>query len=168
MFLRSARGDTTWVLLHGFLNGSSKFGFFIVEICILIWDFLVTFKNDCMFMLSIRRNDFIAHWARKRLHRTLSIRQTNFRVCSASGKMLTVFTWTAMLSIREMILSHPEHTRKWFKRWLNIYEELISSLTEHRRKCLKVKYLSRIEYNFQKFRVTGLWERKDSVFPKKE
>ncbi len=29
----------TWVLLDGFLNGFSKFGFFIVEIGILIWDF---------------------------------------------------------------------------------------------------------------------------------
>jgi hypothetical protein len=29
----------TWVLLDGFLNGFSKFLFFIVEICILIWDF---------------------------------------------------------------------------------------------------------------------------------
>jgi hypothetical protein len=29
----------TWVLLDGFLNGFSKFGFFIVEIYILMWDF---------------------------------------------------------------------------------------------------------------------------------
>jgi hypothetical protein len=29
----------TSVLLDGFLNGFSKFGFFIVEICILMWDF---------------------------------------------------------------------------------------------------------------------------------
>ncbi len=29
----------TWVLLDGLLNGFSKFGFFIVEICILMWDF---------------------------------------------------------------------------------------------------------------------------------
>jgi hypothetical protein len=29
----------TWVLLDGFLNGFSKFGFFMVEICILMWDF---------------------------------------------------------------------------------------------------------------------------------
>ncbi len=32
-------------------------------------------------------------------HRKLSMRRTNFRVCSASGKMLTVFTCTSMLSI---------------------------------------------------------------------
>jgi hypothetical protein len=70
-----------------------------------------------------------------------------------------------------MILSHPEHTRKLFKRWLSnaqpAYEEMISSLTEHTRKCLKVEYLGRIEYDFQKSRVTGPWDHKDSVSAKK-
>ncbi len=51
----------TWVLLDGFLNGYSKFRFFIVEICILIWDFSVISENYSMRMLSIRGNDFIAH-----------------------------------------------------------------------------------------------------------
>jgi hypothetical protein len=37
---------------------------------------------------------------RKRFYRTLSMRRTNFRVCSSSGKILTVFTCTAMLSIQ--------------------------------------------------------------------
>ncbi len=36
---------------------------FIVEICILIWDFWVIFKNYSMDMLNIRGNDFTAHWA---------------------------------------------------------------------------------------------------------
>ncbi len=49
--------------LDGFLNGFSKFGFFVVEVCILIWDFRVIFENYSMRMLSIRGNDFIAHWA---------------------------------------------------------------------------------------------------------
>ncbi len=53
----------TWILLDGFLNSFSKFGFFIVEICILIWDFWVIFENYSMRMLNIRGNDFIAHWA---------------------------------------------------------------------------------------------------------
>jgi hypothetical protein len=44
-----------------------------------------------------------------------------------------------------MILSHPEHTRK----------------------CLKVEYLGRIEYDFQKSRVTGPWDHKDLVSAKK-
>ncbi len=44
-----------------------------------------------------------------------------------------------------MILSHPEHSRK----------------------CLKVEYLGRIEYYFQKSRVTGPWDHKDSVSAKK-
>ncbi len=125
----------TWVLLDGFLNNFSKIRFLIVEICIFIWDFWVIFENYSMRMLSIRGND-LSHTEHtrkrfKRFHRTLSIRRSNFRVCSASGKMLTVFTCTAMLSIRgkdfiapwayeEMILSHPEHTRKWFYRTLSI------------------------------------------------
>jgi hypothetical protein len=61
--------------------------------------------------------------------------------------------------------SYAEHTGKWFYRTLSIrvndlnaawaYEEMISSLTEHTRKCLKVKYLGRIEHYFQNSRVTG-------------
>jgi hypothetical protein len=43
------------------------------------------------------------------------------------------------------------------------YEEMISSLTEHTRKCLKVEHLGRIEYDFQKSRVTGPWDHKYSV-----
>ncbi len=38
------------------------------------------------------------------------------------------------------------------------YWEPISSHAEHARKCLKVEYLDRIEYNFQKSRVTGPWD----------
>jgi hypothetical protein len=37
----------------------------------------------------------------------------------------------------------------------------------HARKCLKVEYLGRIEYDFQKFRVTGPWDHKDLVSAKK-
>ncbi len=33
---------------------------------------------------------------------------------------------------------------------------------------LKVEYLGRIEYDFQKSRVTGPWDHKDSVSAKKE
>ncbi len=53
----------TWVPIDGFLNGFSKFGFFIVEICILMWDFWIIFENYNKRMLSIRGNNFIAHWA---------------------------------------------------------------------------------------------------------
>ncbi len=51
------------VLLDRFLDGFSKFWFFIGEICILIRDFWVILENYSMHMLSIRRNDFIACWA---------------------------------------------------------------------------------------------------------
>jgi hypothetical protein len=44
---------------------------------------------------------------------------------------------------------------------------MISSLTEHTRKCLKFEYLGRIEYDFEKSRVTGSWDHKDSVSAKK-
>jgi hypothetical protein len=44
---------------------------------------------------------------------------------------------------------------------------MISSLAEHVRKCLKVEYLSRIEYDFQKAPVTGPWDHNVSVFAKK-
>ncbi len=44
----------TLVLLDGFLNGFSKFRFFIVKICVLIRDFWVIFENYSMCMLSIR------------------------------------------------------------------------------------------------------------------
>ncbi len=57
------------------------------------------------------------------------------------------------------------------KRWTNLiagwaYAELISSLAEHTRKCLKVKYLGRIEYDFQKSHVTVHWGHKVSVSAK--
>ncbi len=51
------------VLLDRFLDGFSKFWFFIGEICILILDFWVIFENYSLRMLSIRGNDFIACWA---------------------------------------------------------------------------------------------------------
>ncbi len=53
----------TLVLLDRFLDGFSKFWFFIGKICILIRDFWVIFENYSMRMLSIRGNNFIACWA---------------------------------------------------------------------------------------------------------
>jgi hypothetical protein len=55
----------TLVLIDGFLNGVSKFRFFMVKICIIIWNFWVIFENYSMRMLSVRANGFIAHWAYK-------------------------------------------------------------------------------------------------------
>ncbi len=102
-----------------------------------------------------------------RFHRTLSIRGTNFRACSASCKMWTVFTCSI----------HAQHTRNEFYCTLSIrgtnfiacwaYLEPISSHAEHARKCLKVEYLGRIEFDFQKSRVTGPWDHMVSVSAKK-
>jgi hypothetical protein len=44
---------------------------------------------------------------------------------------------------------------------------MISLLTEHTGKCLKFEKLGRIEYDFQKSRATGSWDRKYSVSAKK-
>jgi hypothetical protein len=81
--------------------------------------------------------------------------------------MWTVFTCTI----------HAEHTRNEFYRTLSIrgtnfiarraYAEPIASHAEHARKCLKVEYLGRIEYDFQKSRVTGPWNHMVSVSTKK-
>jgi hypothetical protein len=159
----------TLVLLDGFLDGFWKFRLFTVKICILIWFFWVFFENYSKRMLSIRGNDFIAlaEHTRNLFHRTLSIRGTNFRACSASGKRWTAFTFTI----------HAEHTRNEFYSTLSsrgtnfiacwAYAEPISSHAEHARKCLKVEYLSRIEYDFQKSRVTGPWDHMVSVSAKK-
>ncbi len=61
--------------------------------------------------------------------------------------------------------------------WLNIrgndfiacsaYAETISSLAELTRKCLKVKYVGRIEYDIKKSRVAGHRDHKDSISAKK-
>jgi hypothetical protein len=52
----------TMALLDGILGGFSKFRLFILENCILIWDFGILFENYGVRWLSIRRNDFIAGW----------------------------------------------------------------------------------------------------------
>ncbi len=152
----------------GFLNGFSKFRFFIVKICILIWDFLVIFENHSMCLLSIHGNNFIAHWA---YEETIS---------SHTEHMPNKFS--RMLSQRKnvnsfLMYSYAEHTGKWIYRTLSMqgndlkagwaHEEMIASLTEHTRKCLKVEYLSRIEYDFRKSRVTGPSDHKDLVSAKK-
>jgi hypothetical protein len=67
----------------------------------------------------------------------------------------------------ERILSHTEHTRNEFHRMLSIRGTPISSHAEHARKCLKVEYLGRIEYDFHKSRVTGPWDHMVSVAAKK-
>ncbi len=75
---------------------------------------------------------------RKRFHCTLKIRGTNFRACSARGKIRTVFTCTSMVSIRgtkfiahcayaERVSLPAEHTRNGFHRWLSIRENVKKS-----------------------------------------
>ncbi len=77
------------------------------------------------------------------------------------------------------VVLENEHTRNEFNRTLSIHgtnfiagwayaEWILSLAAEHMRKCLKVKYLGRIALDFQKSRVTGPWDHKDSVSAKKE
>ncbi len=127
----------TLVLLDGFLDGFSKFRFFIGEICILIWVFQVIFENYSMRMLSIRGNNFIACWA--------------YAEPISSHAEYTRNKFSRMLSVRWNfdsfymdIWTHAEQPRKRFHRTLSIcgndfiarweYAEKISSYAEHTQK----------------------------------
>ena len=91
----------TLVPLDRFLDGFSKFGFFIGEICILIRDFWVIFENYSMRMLSIRGNDFIAWWAyveRISAHAQPAVKCEHF------------YMYNPCWAYAERILSHTEHT----------------------------------------------------------
>ncbi len=48
------------------------------------------------------------------------------------------------------------------------YAEPISSHAEHARKCLKVEYLGRIEYDFQKSCVSGPWDHRFRFLQKRQ
>ncbi len=108
------------VLLDGFLDGFSNFWLFIVKICILMWYFSKIIACVCWaYVETILSN---AEHTLNRFHRTLSIRGTNFRACSARGKMWTVFTCTIRCwAYAEQILSHTEHMRNEFHRVLSIH-----------------------------------------------
>ena len=101
------------------------------------------------------------------IHRMLSILGTNFRACSASGKMWTFSHVQSLLSIRgtNFIAHLSIRGTNFIACWA--YWEPISPHAEHARKCLKVEYLGRIKYDFQKSRVTGPWDHKVSVSAKK-
>ncbi len=107
----------------------------------------------------------------------LSIRGTYFIACWAYEEQISAYAQPAVKcepfymynpwwAYAERILSHTEHTgTNFIACWT--YWEPISSHAEHARKCLKVEYLGRIEDDFQKSRVTGPWDHKDSVSAKK-
>ncbi len=132
----------TWVLLVDFLDGFSKFWLFIVKICISILDFWVMFEIIACACWAYAET-ILSHTehARKRFHRTLSVRWTEFLRMLSQRKNVNSF----------YMYIYAEHTGKWFYCTLSIrgndlnggwaYAEMISSLTEHTRKCLKVEYL---------------------------
>ncbi len=154
----------TLVLSDRFLEGFSKFWFFIGKICILIRDFCVIFKNYNIRMLSILGNDFIACWAYvEPISSHAEHTRNEFCACSASGKMWTFLHVQSMLN--EFYHTLSIRGTNFIACWA--YWEPISSHAEHARKCLKVEYLSRIKYDFQKSLVTGPWDHKVSVSAKK-
>jgi hypothetical protein len=146
----------TMVLIDGILSGFSKFPLFIPKNCILMWDFGVPLGKiiACAGWAYTEKISSLAEHMRKRFHRTLSLRRTNFRACSASVQILTVFTWpskrmlsqrgnnfiASWASKRRTISSLAKHMRKRFHRLLTIrgkdliygraYVETISSLAE--------------------------------------
>jgi hypothetical protein len=108
-------------------------------------------------MLSIRGTDFIACWAyeeRVSAHAQPAVKCEHFYMNNACWASRNEFYRT--LSIRGT---------NFIACWA--YWEPISSHAEHARKCLKVDYLGQIEHDFQKSRVTGPWDHKDSVSAKK-
>ncbi len=154
----------TLVLLDRFLAVFSKFWLFIGETFSL--GIFESFSKIIACICWAYAETILSHaeHTQNRFHRMLSIRGTNFRACSASGKMWTFLHVQSMLSIREknfiahwayweLILSHTEHTGNRFHRMLSMRG--------------KVEYLGRIEYDFQKSRVTGPWDHKVSVSAKK-
>jgi hypothetical protein len=132
----------TLVLLDGFLDGFSKFWFFMGEICILNRDFWVIFENYSMHMLSIRGNDFIACWAYRE---PISLH-------AASGKMWTLLHVQSVLSIcgmnfiahwayGELISSHAEHTWNRFHCMLSMREMFKSRISQPNRiRFSKISY----------------------------
>jgi hypothetical protein len=104
-----------------------------------------------------------AEHTRNRFHRMLSIRGTNFRACSASGKMWTFLHVQSMLSIRgtnfiahwaygELISSHAEHTGNRFHRMLsmrgNVWKSNISAESNTIFKNLVLQALGTIRIRF--------------------
>ncbi len=126
-----------WSFYIGILDDFSKFPLFIVEIFILIWNFWVIFYIYRMRMLSIRGNDFIAHWAYVETISSHTEHMPNeFSRMLSKGLNFDSF----YMDIR----THAECTQKRFHRMLIIrgndfiacwaYEEMISSLAEHKQK----------------------------------
>jgi hypothetical protein len=94
-----------------FLDGFSKFWFFIGEICLLIRDFWVILENYSMCMLSIRGTDFIACWANEErisAHAQPAVKYEHF------------YMYSPCWAYAERILSHTEHTGNSFHRMLSI------------------------------------------------
>jgi hypothetical protein len=112
--------------------------------------FLTNFRKLSMRTLSIRGNDFIAHWAYKEAISSHTEHTPNkyLRILS-QRKKLTVFHVNRCWAYGKWIY----HTVSIRGNDLNAgwaYAEMISSLTEHMRKCLKVEYLGQIEIRFSK------------------
>ncbi len=123
-----------------------NFDYFWWKFAFYLWFFLVIFENYSTRTLSMRGNDFIAHWAYAE----------------------RIFAYAQRVEKCFYMYIYAKNTGKWFYRTLSIrgndlnagwaYAEMISSLTEHMLKCLKVQYLGWIEYDFQKKSCYGYYK----------
>jgi hypothetical protein len=123
------------------------------------WYFWVIFENYSMRMLSIPRNDFIAHWAyAERFYRTLHIHGNDFIAHWAYAKQIFGYAQCAMkfrqfrhghkrkpIFVLKNIRKCAEHSLNEFYCWLSMRgtnfiagwacAERISLLAEHTWKC---------------------------------
>ncbi len=111
------------ITVDGFLDDFWKFRFFIVKICILIWYCWVFFENYSMCVCWAYAEPISSHTEERiSAHAQPAVRCEQF------------YMYNPCWAYAERILSHTEHT------WNEFF-----SHAEHTRKCLKVKYLGRIE-----------------------
>ncbi len=87
------------------------FKIFFCQNFILIWDFWVIFENYSILRLSIRGNDFIAHWAYE---------ERFFAHAQPVVKCEQFLHENPCWAYAEQISSHTEHMRNEFHRWLSI------------------------------------------------
>ncbi len=146
------------------LDSLSKFGLIIVEICIIIWYFWVISKNYSMWMLSIRGNNFIAHWAYEEM--------ISSHTESTPWELLRILSQQKNINNFYMYI-HGEHTRKWFHRTLSIQGNDLNpgwasaEMSLHPEHMRKSNMSAESNMIFKKSRVTSFWDQKVSVSVKK-
>ncbi len=123
-----------------------------------------------MRMLSIRGNNFIAHWA---CEETISSHAEHSRnkfshMLSQRKNVNSFYMYNLCCADGEIILSHPEHRRKLFKPWLSIRgNDFIADWACAEMLKSRISHLGLIKYDCKKSLVTCPCDHKDSVSAKK-